>query len=106
MFKEEVCRIVEDYKMTQHILIDFNATFLTLISKREGANSPRLFILISLFNIIYKIVMKVIDIRLSAIMLTLISPKQSWFVEGHHIMDGIILCMTSSTPSKLQGSLG
>ena len=69
----------------------FNATFLTLLTKVEGGDTPGKFRPISLCNVIYKIKLKVIANRLKPILPIPISLKQSGFVEGRHILDGIIL---------------
>ena len=60
----------------------FNTTFLSLIPKSEGADVPGKFRPIFLCNVIYKIIDKVIANRLKPILLGLISPEQSGFIEG------------------------
>ena len=65
--------------------------FLTLIPKNEGADSPNKFCPISLCNVIYKIITKVIANQLKPIIPSLISPEQSGFMEGCQISDGISL---------------
>ena len=46
---------------------------------------------ISLCNVILKIIMKVLANWLKPLLLGLISPEQTGFVEGRQILDGIIL---------------
>ena len=91
MVKLDVWKIVEKSRVSGRILPALNATFLTLIPKCEGDESPNKFRTISLCNVIYKIIMKVIANRLKMILPSLISPKQSGFVGGRQISDGIIL---------------
>ena len=91
MVKLDVWQIMEQSRIYGHILPALNATFLTLIPKCEGANNPDKFRPISLCNVIYKIITKVIANRLKPIFPSLISPEQSGFVEGRQISDGIIL---------------
>ena len=83
--------MVEESKRTRRVLKAFNATFLTLIPKEQGADSPRKFRPISLCNVVLKIITKVMANRLKPILLELISQEQSRFVEGRQIMDGILL---------------
>eukprot|EP00253_Pinus_taeda_P003415 PITA_03415 len=68
-----------------------NATFIALIPKAENSNSPEKFRPITLCNIIYKIVSKVVALRLKPLLPGIISPEQSGYVEGRQITDGIIL---------------
>ena len=69
----------------------FNANFLSLIPKSEGADVPGKFRPIALYNLIYKIVSKVIANILKPLLWGLIIPEQSGFVEGRQILDGIIM---------------
>ena len=91
MTKEEVWEIVEESRCKRGVLKAFNVTFLSLIPKGEGVDSPGKFIPIALCNVIYKIISKVIANRLKPLLLSLISLEQSGFVEGRHILDGIIV---------------
>ena len=82
MIKIDVWNIVEQYRASGRILPALNATFLTLIPKSEGVDSPNKFRPISLCNVIYKIITKVIANRLKTIFPSLISLEQSGFVDG------------------------
>ena len=83
--------IVEGSRTKKGVLKAFNATFLTLIPKEAGADTPDKFRPIVLCNVIYKIISKVIGNRLKPLLLLLISPEQSGFMEGRQILDGVIL---------------
>jgi len=91
ILKDEVLHLVESSRIDRKVLPAFNSTFITLLPKAEGANHPSKFRPISLCNVIYKIITKVIANRLKPIMNLLIAPEQSGFVEGRQILDGIIL---------------
>ena len=91
MVKEEVLEIVQESISKRGVQKSFNATFLTLIPKEVGADNLEKFIPIVLCNVIYKIISKVITNRLKPLLPNLISPEQSQFVEGRHILDGFIL---------------
>ena len=93
---------------THHILLTLNATFLSLIPKLGEVVLFDQFKLISLCNAIYKIITKVISNRLNPILPYIVSPEQLVFLEGHQIMDGIILTheilhslKTTRTPSMM-----
>ena len=91
MLKEEVWAIVEESRTSKGVLKAFNATFLALIPKSEGADAPGRFRTISLCNVIYKIISKVIANRLKPLLPGIIIHEQSGFVEGRQILDGIIM---------------
>ena len=74
MVEMDVWWIVEKSRISGHILPTLNATYLTLIQKREGVDTPNKFRPISLCNVIYKIIAKVIENRLKPILPALISP--------------------------------
>ena len=76
LIKEEVLEMVEESRRNRRVLKAFNATFITLIPKGEGADTPGEFRLISLCNAIYKIITKVIANRLKLLLPNLISPKK------------------------------
>ena len=59
LIKEEVFEITAESRDKKGVLKYFNATFLTLIPKEAGADSPNKFRPISLCNVIYKIITKV-----------------------------------------------
>ena len=104
----ELWSIVEDSRVSRRILPTLNATFLTLIPKYEGDDSPDKFKPISLCNVIYKIITKVIVNRLKPLLLGLISLKQLGFLEGQHIKDEIILVhemIHSIKSKKIQGMM-
>ena len=82
---------MEESRSKQWVLKAFNATFLDLIPKGEGADSPDKFRPIALCNVIYKIITKVITNCLKPLLPGLISPEQSSFVEGRQIVDGLIV---------------
>ena len=74
--------IVEESKTKKGVLKAFNATFLTLIPKEMGVDTPGKFRPIALCNVIYKIISKVISNRLKPLLLMLISLEQCGFLEG------------------------
>jgi hypothetical protein len=74
-----------------HLLREQNHTFITLIPKRLGASSVQHYRPISLCNIIYKIISKLLANRLKPLLSKFISPFQTGFVLGRHIQDNSIL---------------
>jgi hypothetical protein len=82
MIKEEVWQVVEESRTSGQVLSAFNATFLTLIPKEERVMHPNKYRPITLCNVIYKIITKVIAMRLKPIMSYIISQEQVGYVEG------------------------
>lgn len=91
LVKEELWKVVEKSTRTKRVLKAFNATFLSLIPKEQGVDSPGKFLPISLSNVVLKIITKVMENRLKPILPELVSREQSGFVEGKQILDRIIL---------------
>jgi len=87
----EVWEVVEDSRRSSSILKSLNSTFLALILKEEEANTPSKFHPISLCNVLYKIISKIISNRMKPILPGIISEEQSDYVEGRQILDNILL---------------
>eukprot|EP00253_Pinus_taeda_P025774 PITA_25774 len=91
LIKWEVWQVVEESHNMRWMYPGLNATFIALIPKSEESNKPDKYRPIALCNIIYKIVSKVVALRLKPVLPLIISPEQSGYVEGRQITDGIIL---------------
>jgi hypothetical protein len=68
-----------------------NTSFLALIPKAKNANTFDHFRLISLCNVSYKILTKIIANRLKILLPRIILPNQGGFVTKRKIWDNIIL---------------
>ena len=73
------------------LIREVNQTFLVLIPKGPQPEDIRDFRPISLCNVIYKLVTKIIVNRIKTHMPTIISPNQCSFVPGRHSSDNIIV---------------
>jgi hypothetical protein len=82
---------VEESRKTFGVFPTFNATFLTLIPKEDKALTPKSFHPIALYNVIFKLITKVLANRLKPLLSKLISKEQTRYVKGHQILDNIIL---------------
>jgi len=91
LIRDEVWQVVEESRTLHWLLPSLNSTFIALIPKEESNITPDKFRPISLCNVIYKVISKVIANRLKPLLPLLISPEQSRYVEGRQILDGIIL---------------
>jgi len=106
MLREEVWKLVEESCSSGKVLPTLNATFLTLIPKEESVTNARKFKPLSLCNVIYKIISKVIALRLKPILPFIISKEQSVYVEGRQIMDSVILVREIIHSLKITHTLG
>ena len=77
-----VWKVIEDSRSTQGILQAFNSTFLSLIPKEGRDNSLDKFMSISLCNVIYKIISKVIANRLKQKMYRITSHEKGGYMNG------------------------
>jgi hypothetical protein len=68
-----------------------NATNIVLIPKTKSPLKMTEFWPISLYNVLYKLIAKVLTNRLKHILLHIISKNQSAFVPGHLITDNVLV---------------
>ncbi|XP_055960979.1 uncharacterized protein LOC126672148 [Mercurialis annua] len=87
----KICDFIKGIFSGQEFPREINRTLITLIPKCENPESIKSFRPISLCNVIYKIITKIIANRLKKVMPHIIGPMQTSFVEGRHITDKIIL---------------
>jgi hypothetical protein len=108
IIRKDVWEIIEDSRISGKVLHALNATFLTPIPKENNTTSPAHFRPISLCNVIYKLLTKIIATKLKPILPFVISPEQSGYVEGRQILDSVILAhevIHSLRSTKTQGML-
>lgn len=80
--------------------------FLSPSAKRESSSSFDRFNQISICNVSYKIMAKIISSRLKSLLSSLILPNQGGFVAGRQIWDNIILVQEAIHSSHSQGEKG
>ena len=104
MVKEEVVESVKESRIKRGVLKAFNATFLTLIPKEVGAESPDKFRPIALCNVIYKIISRVIANRLKPLLPNLIAQNNLASWKDVRSWMGSSSCMKSYTLFKALGN--
>jgi len=91
LIKTEVWELVDESRSMHWVLPSLNTTFIVLVPKVEESKTPDKYRPIALCNVIYKIISKVVANKLKPLLHLLILPEQTGYVEGHQILDGIIL---------------
>ena len=88
---KDVLACVRHFFQNHHMLQELNHTFITLVPKKTGSHFGHHFRPISLCNISYKIISKILANRLKKVLPKIISPLQSAFVPNRNIQDKSIL---------------
>ena len=82
---------VLEFLNTSYLLCDLNHTYIVLLPKIKNLVKVSDFSPISLCNVIYKIITKVLANKLKQILPQIISPTQSAFVPGRLITDNVLV---------------
>ena len=89
--KEDVTRVVQAFFHSSSLFKSLNHSYIVLIPKKPFLNEVSHFRPISLCNVIYKVISKVMVNRLKPVMDSLITPYQNAFIQGRNIFDNILL---------------
>lgn len=85
LVQHDVCQMVHNFFSRGFIIKELNITNLVLIAKKECPEHPGDFRPISLCNVTYRIISKVLANRIRELMPSLISEFQNEFVKGRNI---------------------
>ena len=91
MIGDQIFSAASQWLSTGAFPLDLNNTLIVLIPKCENPSSMKELKPISLCNVLYKLVAKVLANRMKDVLCRLISPSQAAFVPGRSIMDNILL---------------
>jgi hypothetical protein len=87
----EVCKIVLDFLNNEIFYSSLNDTNIVLIPKLKSLVSVIGFWPISLCNVLYKIIVKVLANQMKTVLPHIISHNQNAFIPSRHITDNIIV---------------
>lgn len=90
---EDLLKVLEEFYASGIINVGTNATFFILIPKKKGAVELSDFRPISLVTSLYKIIVKVLSLRLRKFMGLMVDSTQGAFVKGRQITDGILIAL-------------
>jgi hypothetical protein len=85
----DLLALVEDNKIRGKVTGTLNSTFLTLIPKTDASSSFGDYRPIALCNLCYKLISKIIAIRIKPILSRFLSQEQLGFLKGRQIIDAI-----------------
>lgn len=88
---EEVTGAIQDFFRTGRLLKSVNTTIVTLIPKSSTASTIKEYRPIACCSVLYKIISKILTLRMSSIMNILVNEEQAAFVPGRFIHDNTIL---------------
>ena len=87
----DVVSVVKDFASKSHWPRGSNASFLYLVPKVENPQQLDEFRPISLVGCLYKIISKVLSLRLKKVISEVIDLRQSVFLEGRGLLDSVLV---------------
>ncbi|KAK1304881.1 hypothetical protein QJS10_CPB11g01426 [Acorus calamus] len=89
--KDDFTKAVSSFFQTGYLLKQLNHTFLSLVPKSKDADSLEAFRPISLCNVTYKTITKILADRMQLVLPKVILPHQSAFIKGRNIVHSTLL---------------
>lgn len=91
VLKEDILKMTNDFYQRAYIPVGCNSSFITLIPKVSNPTIVSDFRPISLIGVQYKIIAKLLALRLAKVIDKVVSPVQTAFIKGRQILDGPLL---------------
>lgn len=90
LLDENFMRLMREFHQHGRLVQGLNNSFIVLIPKKEEAEELQDYRPISLIGGIYKVISKVLAIRLSKVLESIISENQSAFIGGSQLIDTVV----------------
>ncbi|XP_026459853.1 uncharacterized protein LOC113360569 [Papaver somniferum] len=88
---EDVVQAIQYCWKRKFIPKGLNSSFLVLLPKVQGAKTPNQFRPIGLSNLSFKIITKIMTVRMSTLMEKLVAPQQAAYIKGRCIQEQVLL---------------
>jgi len=108
VLKQDTMAVFSEFHNSCQFEKSFNATFVSLIPKKEDSVDVKDFMPISLVGGIYKLISKVLANNFKLVLGKIISSSQNAFVGGRQILDSVLIsneCLDSRMRSREAGLL-
>ncbi|KAF3796529.1 Transposon TX1 uncharacterized protein [Nymphaea thermarum] len=89
--RADVFAFCDEFAYSSIFLKEFNQATCVLVPKRPNPTDVTHFRLISILGTPYKIIAKLLSLRLAPVMPSVINPFQVAFVKGQHLQDAVVL---------------
>ncbi|XP_026459385.1 uncharacterized protein LOC113360050 [Papaver somniferum] len=102
---EDVVQAIQYCWKRRFIPKGLNSSFLVLLPKVQGAKTPNKFRPICLSNLSFKIITKIMTVRMSTLMEKLVAPQQAAYIKGRCIQEQVLLAseMVNEMKKKRRG---
>lgn len=91
VIKDDLCRVLAEFHSNGKLTRSCNASYIVLIPKKEGAVELNQFRPVSLIGGLYKILAKLLALRMKEVMGPLVGEAQTAFLKDRNILDGVVI---------------
>ena len=103
MCGKDLTEAVKDFFISGKLLKQINTTTLTLIPQKQNPSSVTEYRPMACCNVIYKIIAKIICVRLKTALNSLVDQRQAAFLEGRNILHNVLICQDLMKHYRMKG---